>query len=371
VLGVTNREPYYTVWDTTTVADGPHEVSVRAVGEEKVSVSVTVQVRNAASAAAPSSTEPGNIATGEIGATGERDASPVESARYRGLAQRLLLLGVHHLPPPAIDERLADACAITAPARAAALLEQVLAAGPPRADVARKLTVLYRRLGVAREADGLPEPHEGYAGAKRVCLSFDDGPRPGFTEPILDLLAAHHAKATFFVVGMMAAKYPDLLRAIHAAGHEIGSHTYNHPRLDTIPEAEQIHEMVRTRVLLDSLIGPTPRLMRPPGGHYNPQIRAMLASLGYVPVFWCINCGSYAHNEPDKAAADIVGRVHDGAILLLHNGNDNTLPLLPYLLDGLDRAGYRLVTVSDILQPVNGTHPAPAPTQVESYAGTE
>lgn len=354
VQAITNREPYFAVWDSVNAADGPHQITVRAVGAREVMVQFVANLRNRTVA----------MAAGR--------ANPYDPTRYRDLTNRVNGLLIHRLPPTSIEKMLLDALEPTQPQAATDLCERLLAADPARVDLLRRLLPLYQRTAVSLNPNTLPEPHEGFRTGKRVCLTFDDGPRPGVTEPILALLAQYGVKGTFLVTGVMSERYPELVRAIAAGGNEVGSHTYSHFRLDTLSPEQQMVEMVRAKVVIDDALGhASPRFMRPPGGHYNPQIKRSLAAVGYWPVFWNINCGSYTQNEPDAAAAAIVKRLTDGSILLLHNGTDNTLALLPHLLRRLTAAGWRGVGLTDITtgpdgQPRRGS-PAIAPAGVETH----
>lgn len=352
VQAITNRQPFYAVWDTTQYADGPHEITVRAVGPNELLAQLTVNLRNRPVAQA------------------QGLANPYDLTRYKALGHRLGALMIHRQPPAQVDDMLLEAILGSDPAKALPLLEQMIYRDPEREQLTERVVGLYARQGIARDALTLPQPTHGVPGQLRVALTFDDGPRPGYTEPILSLLAQHNAKATFLVTGIMSERYPDLLRQIDAAGHEIGSHTYNHFRLNTLSEHQQIAEMVRAKVAIDGVLGKsTPRLMRPPGGHFNPQIRDMLAAVGYWPVFWTINCGAYASMPQHDAAAAIMAKMEDGAILLLHNGPDNTLDLLPALMHRLRVAGYKMVTASEIVAGAEVvSNGGPTPIEIEPYA---
>ncbi|MBI2297901.1 MAG: polysaccharide deacetylase family protein [Armatimonadetes bacterium] len=354
--GMTNREPFYVVWDTAQFADGPHEITARAVGDVEIQVAATVTVQNHA---AP-------------------DRDPHDPVRHRSYTRRLAALLTHGLPPAAVESLLLQAYRRQDPELALDLCERVLAADPKRGDVVEQLVGLYRSQGLAIDPSTISEPHRGIPGGMRVALSFDDGPRPEYTPPILELLKQYKARATFMVTGRMTERYPELVSSIAAAGHEIGNHTYDHLRLDSIGRDEVVFQLVKTKVVLDNLLGGSARFYRPPGGHYNPAVREVSAALGYYPVFWSINCGDYKSLAGPEGAEAVMRRVMDGAILLLHNGPDNTLPMLPYLLERLRRAGFRMVTVSDILRPpadvvvTERTEAGPLSAQrIESFAGTE
>lgn len=354
--GMTNREPYYVVWDTTNYADGAHQIEVRAMGGTDAQVSFEVTVKN-------------RVAARE---------NPYDPVSYRAASRRLAGLMVHSHPAMSVEQLMVQAYQQQDPELAIDMYERVLARDASRVDVIEPLLKLYRGQALAYTAERIPEPMHGIAGGRRVALTFDDGPRPEYTAAILALLRRHRARATFLVTGRMSERYPELVRAIADDGHEVASHTYNHLHLDDLTRDEIIYELVKTKVVLDDAIGGSSRFFRPPGGHYSQKVREAVAAIGYFPVFWTINGGSYSRMAPAEAAEAITRRVADGAILLLHNGADNTLPMLPELLGSLASAGYRCVTVSDILRaPTDSTivsGPAYGPlssSTLQTYAGEE
>lgn len=362
LIGMTNREPYYLVWDTRNVDDGPHLIDVVASGQAgagDVAVQVQVTVKN----------------------NGGASRNPHPADGYRERLRQLGDLCLHSLPSAAVERLMLWAYEQRDPELALEMCERILAGDPSRVDVLPRLLELCRAQRIALDPARIPEPRSGAIGGHRVALTFDDGPRPEITPPILGLLKQYRARATFLVTGRMSERHPELVRAIVADGHELASHTYNHYRLDSLTEPEILYELLKTKVVLDDLVGGSARFFRPPGGHYNASIRAVVARIGYFPVFWTVNGGEYAGLPPRQAALSLMRRIDDGAILLLHNGPDNTLPMLPHLLEFLAEKSYRLVTVSDILRAPTEALPLEmaggaglgplSPAELSGYAGTE
>ena len=356
--GMTNREPFYVVWDTTVEADGEHLIAVRARGLSDIDLDYQVTVQNHGAA--------------------QGNGNPYDPASYRTATRRLATLFLHSLPPISVEHLLVEAYRQQDPDLAIDMYERVLAKDPTRVDVIAPLLALYEDQGLAYSTKTIIEPRHGIPGANRVALTFDDGPRPEFTPDILKTLAKYQARATFLITGRMAERYPELVKDIVKAGHELAQHTYNHPRLDTVSAVQIAYELIKTKVVLDDLVGGSSRFFRPPGGHYNATVRDAVAPLGYFPVFWTVNGGAFTRLAPTEAAQAISKRTEDGGILLLHNGADNTLPLLPYLLEDLSRRGFRYVTVTDILRsPTDAAYlPSPAfgplnPSELQDYAGEE
>ena len=189
-----------------------------------------------------------------------------------------------------------------------------------------------------REVRSMPDP-------RAVALTFDDGPHPLITPWILDQLDKEHVKATFFLVGKQATLYPELVREICRRGHQIGSHSYAHYSLRFLSEVECEQDLVKSRLALREACGQTVELFRPPGGFYDGTVRRALGVTGFTGVFWTCNITSYPGVDGQRIAADLGRRCATGGIVLLHNGEDETLDTLPYLIPELKKRGLRFVTI--------------------------
>lgn len=184
---------------------------------------------------------------------------------------------------------------------------------------------------------------------KWIALTFDDGPHPQYTPRILSILKEHNVRATFFVVGKMAEKYPDLLRQQAEAGHSIGNHTYHHVNLTRIPPADVAAEIKACGEVIQSITGKTPHLFRPPGGDYDRNVAEVAEALGYWIVLWTDDPGDYAKPPEKELRQKLFSRLGNGGIILLHDGIAETLDLLPDLIGYLKSHGYELVTIDDML----------------------
>ncbi len=200
----------------------------------------------------------------------------------------------------------------------------------------------------------------------KVALSFDDGPDPRWTPQILKILREKKAPATFFVIGDEGSRSPGLLKQEFAEGHEIGNHTYTHPRLDEISHAQLRIELNLTQRLFESMLGVKSTLFRPPYGiDHQPEYAEEVASLpipqelGYLLVGARIDPRDW--RQPDGkhqiAAEEIVAGVlqwaNKGNIILLHDGGGDrsqTVAALPGIIDGLRTRGYEIVSVSELLR---------------------
>jgi peptidoglycan/xylan/chitin deacetylase (PgdA/CDA1 family) len=186
--------------------------------------------------------------------------------------------------------------------------------------------------------------------AKRVvALTFDDGPHPGKTEPLLKILADHNLKATFFVVGMMAEKYPWLVKAEADAGHEIGNHTYNHINLAKCPPGRARVEILACDEVVRGITGRPALLLRPPGGQFNATTVQLCQDLGDTMVLWTDDPGDYDSPGEEIILQRTVRDISNGGVILLHDGIDQTLAILPRLIRYLQARGYTLVTAGELI----------------------
>jgi chitin deacetylase len=187
-----------------------------------------------------------------------------------------------------------------------------------------------------------------------VALTFDDGPTPGFTGEVLEILHRAGARATFFVVGSNVEQWPADARAMVAAGHELGNHSYSHGRL-----VLKSPWLVRSEVLrTDSLIrtaGYTGEIhFRPPNGKKLVVLPWVLSRLGTRTVLWDIEPESFGAvaRDPGRIREHVLERVAPGSVILLHpffESRRPTLTALPGLIEDLQERGYRLVTVSELI----------------------
>ncbi|MEI6915278.1 MAG: polysaccharide deacetylase family protein [Armatimonadota bacterium] len=189
----------------------------------------------------------------------------------------------------------------------------------------------------------------GNPGLKEIALTFDDGPHPQFAIPILKTLKRYNAKATFFVVGEKAEERPDLIRAEVRDGHQIGNHTYHHVNLTKIPTAYIATEIKACGEVVRSITGRAPHVFRPPGGDYDGDVASAAQRLGYTIVLWTDDPGDYASPGTAIITNRTLARLSNGGILLLHDGVQQTVNILPALIESLQARGYKLVTVDQLL----------------------
>lgn len=204
---------------------------------------------------------------------------------------------------------------------------------------------------LAREArKGLryDELWSGPRSERVAALTFDDGPHPDFTPQLLAILRRYRVEATFFVVGEMAEKVPELIHEERAAGHVIGNHTYHHVNLTKIPLDEIPIEWQACQDVVKAVTGETMRFCRPPGGDYDKDVIEAAMLLGLTTVLWTDDPGDYADPGDKVIETRVLDSVGNGAIILLHDGVQQTVDVLPQIIERLRARGFRFVTVEEL-----------------------
>ena len=195
----------------------------------------------------------------------------------------------------------------------------------------------------------------GPRGARRVALTFDDGPDPVWTPRVLDALGQAGVRGTFFLVGERAERAPALVRRMVAEGHEIGNHSWSHRSLWMCGPRATAREIGRAHDRLASLTGVPPRHFRPPWGMVNAAMFPALRRVGERCVFWSLQPEGLRPRSAERQVADVVGRAHPGAIVDLHDAEGTPgaparlLQALPAMLAGLRERGYTFATIADLI----------------------
>jgi peptidoglycan-N-acetylglucosamine deacetylase len=183
---------------------------------------------------------------------------------------------------------------------------------------------------------------------KCVALTFDDGPGEN-TDKVLDLLAAHHARATFFVLGQMITdKTRDYIRRMVSEGHEVGNHSWDHASLTGLSPEALRRELDRTQEAVRQVAGVRMSLMRPPYGSTNHQVEAVTRQEGLAQIMWAVDTLDWRDRNPALVATRCE-KAKPGDIVLMHDIHPTTIEAVPRLLDELDRKGFTYVTVSELL----------------------
>jgi len=196
-------------------------------------------------------------------------------------------------------------------------------------------------------------PTEDRSGRPRlIALTFDDGPYPIYTPMLLDMLRDLQVPATFFLIGHDAQQWPELTSRIEAEGNEIADHTYSHPNLDQEDGDQVRREILEGRDVLWTLShDPAVRtLMRPPHGRYTEETLRIAQGLGYSVVLWTDDSGDWRTLSVEQLEHHLVAHATAPEIVLMHSGKLATIAALPFVVDRFKRAGYRFVTVGELLK---------------------
>ena len=210
------------------------------------------------------------------------------------------------------------------------------------------LTALCLPGGEAMPADGGAEIP---AGEKYVALTFDDGPRRGTTERLLDGLKERGAKATFFLIGQQIEDNAALVARMAEEGHQIGNHTWSHQRLDGILPDEAAQEVARTEAALEALLGGGEYWLRPPYGQVAEGVE-----LGVPMVKWCVDPRDWESRDAEKVTRAILDCAEPNSIILLHDIYSTSVDAALRVVDRLQEEGYWFVTVEELLW-LNGVTP--------------
>lgn len=196
---------------------------------------------------------------------------------------------------------------------------------------------------------------QGPSDRKRVSLTFDDAPDNQFTPQVLDVLKQYGVKATFFVVGNRAEKYPEIVQRMVNEGHLIGNHSYTHANLPKLSDESFRNEVTRTEKIIRQLTGHHMRYIRPPYGNISEEQIKWLASQDILIVNWNVDSLDWKGLTAEQIEANIMSHLTPGAIVLQHSaigeGGDlsGTVKALPLIIEQLNEQGIDIVTLPDLL----------------------
>ncbi len=189
-----------------------------------------------------------------------------------------------------------------------------------------------------------------------VALTFDDGPNEPYTDQILAILEDRGVKATFFVVGENALRYPDALRREVRDGMEIGNHSYSHPYMIPEKSSTMFWQIQKTQAIIEQIADIRPEWFRPPHGFRDPRLFRQTRRLDLTVVEWSNMPRDWTRPGVDVIIQRTLNNLRPGDIILLHDGDNvihggdrsQTVAALPFILDGLKARGLRPVTLSQL-----------------------
>ena len=318
LLGTRDRAPYRFQWDTSRVPWGPHTLTAQASPSRSSHPTASTQV--------------------QFEVLDEVPAASQRSAGWSDLLRRLRAF----VSSPRMDETWK-------------LSLEMLVNGSQQVRVNREIPSFSPMAGTTTLPDRprpiTPNPADS---RKSVALFFDDGPHPTITPAILDVLKQHGVKASFFLVGKQCEKHPALVRRIHEEGHSIGGHSYTHEyNFANLLYDELRHEVESSVNVIRGILAeggvddPQVRYFRCPGGNATALSNQVVHRAGLIPLDEGIyNTWGYMTRTPEEIVEQALQSDH--RIILLHNGEDKTVFVLPELIQALKSRGSRFITADEL-----------------------
>jgi peptidoglycan-N-acetylglucosamine deacetylase len=229
----------------------------------------------------------------------------------------------------------------------------------------------------------LPTPRETQARAKEpkitfnsvhvdgpyIAMTFDDGPSATLTPKLLDILAAHHIKATFFVLGENVAEHPEIVARAAQEGHEIASHSWSHPNFAKMSLERVRSQLQRTDDAIKNATGKRPTLFRPPYGSITEREKhGIHDEFGYDIILWDVDPLDWKRPGPAVVRGRILKETRPGSIVLSHDIHPGTIEAMPSTLDELEAKGFKFVTVSELIDMATPETPHPKTQTAEKTA---
>lgn len=185
---------------------------------------------------------------------------------------------------------------------------------------------------------------------KQVAISFDAAWGNDDTETLIKILKEYNVPATFFVVGTWVDKYPESVKQLHDAGHQIQNHSNTHPYMTQISVAQIEDELNSCNEKIEAITGKCPTLLRAPYGDYNNTVLTTTEALNMQTIQWDVDSLDWKDNAtPDSICKRVTSKVKNGSIVLFHNDADHTPAALPNILKCLKDEGYEFVFISDLI----------------------
>ena len=195
-----------------------------------------------------------------------------------------------------------------------------------------------------------------------IAMTFDDGPSAVLTPKLLDLLAAHHIKATFFVIGENVAEHQEIVARAAKEGHEIGNHSWSHPNFGKMSQESVRSQVQRTDDAIKSATGKRPTLLRPPYGSITEREKRWIHDeFGYDIILWDVDPLDWKRPGPAVVRSRILKETRPGSIVLSHDIHPGTIEAMPSTFDELEAKGFKFVRVSELIDMATPVTPRPSP----------
>ncbi len=184
---------------------------------------------------------------------------------------------------------------------------------------------------------------------KKIAVTFDSAWNDTDIDSIISVLQEKNCPSTFFVTGKWAESYPEALKKLSSAGHEIASHSYNHSLYSTLSKDEIIADMDKCDNAIKNILSVAPTLVRAPSGDYTNDSIMAAKETGRIPIQWDVDSLDWKGLSEADMKKRITEKIAPGSIILFHNGTEQTAAALPGILDMLKQDGYEFVKVSDLI----------------------
>ncbi|MCL5780362.1 MAG: polysaccharide deacetylase family protein [Firmicutes bacterium] len=191
--------------------------------------------------------------------------------------------------------------------------------------------------------------YQGSDQEKKIALTCNVFWGEEYIPKMLEVLEDQQVKITFFAGGIWVRDFPELLKKMDAAGHEIGSHGYSHPHPDRLSKSGNLKDMQRAEKLIYDTINKRPKLYAPPYGERGPAVLKAAEEQGYTFILWSIDTIDWQRPSPDVIIRRVVDKAHNGAIVLMHP-TAPTVKALPVIIKQLKKEGYEFVTVGEMIE---------------------
>jgi len=190
-----------------------------------------------------------------------------------------------------------------------------------------------------------------------LALTYDDGPNDPHTYRLLEVLAKHEVRATFFMIGSFVRQRPDIAREVAKAGHIVGHHTFSHPNLIFLSNAATRQQLSDGRDAITEAIGEHSNLFRPPFGGRRPGTLQIIRSMGFEPIMWNITGYDWRERPADYIVQKVSRQIRGGDVILLHDGShaqfgadrSQTVIATNRLLERYKGEGYNFVSVPEMM----------------------
>lgn len=184
---------------------------------------------------------------------------------------------------------------------------------------------------------------------KVISISFDAAWGNEDTGKLIEILDKYNVKTTFFVVGAWVDKYPESVKELSDAGHEIMNHSNTHPHMTEISKEQMIEEVTKCDKKIEKITGKKPILFRAPYGDYNDAVVGAMRECGHYTIQWDVDSLDWKNLSPSEITERVTSKVKPGSIVLFHNAALHTPEALPTILEALQKDGYKIVPISKLI----------------------